>query len=99
MASGSEDHTIKIWNICTGELVFTLRGHTKPVNALISLPMNGYLVSSSDDCSVKVWDPNKGKLLFTLNGHSDSVTSLAKTSNGNVASGSNDHVIKIWHFW
>jgi len=36
VASGSSDRTIRIWNTQTGKLVHILRGHTRPVQRVIS---------------------------------------------------------------
>jgi|MGYP006415518107 WD40 repeat protein len=34
VVSGSEDNTIKVWNVATGRLEQTLNGHTDDVNSV-----------------------------------------------------------------
>jgi WD40 repeat protein len=57
-ASGSTDHTIKLWNTNFAGLIFraTLVGHSSSVKALAVLP-DGRLASGSTDLTIKLWDP------------------------------------------
>lgn len=59
IASGSDDGTIKIWEIDTRKCVQTLVGHTAPIRALsLSLftdSQGGYIVSISDDGTLRKW--------------------------------------------
>ena len=107
LASGSIDKTIKIWDLSTGKLIHTLKGHTQSVTSLaISPPVegsDGILLSGSADRSVKFWNLSTGKLVHTLKGHTQSITSLAinpangMSKNKTFASGSTDKTIKIWN--
>jgi len=54
LVSGSEDKTIKIWDVKNGQTIKTLTGHTDYVRALTVLP-DGSLVSGSGDKSIKIW--------------------------------------------
>ncbi|MHA1342111.1 MAG: ADP-ribosylation factor-like protein, partial [Promethearchaeota archaeon] len=49
------------------------------------------------DNTIKIWDAESGKLLKTLEGHSSYVYSVSFSPDGTkLASGSDDHTIKIW---
>ena len=54
LASGSNDNTVRLWEVESGRLVRTLAGHTGYVNALAGLP-GGLLASGSADRNVAVW--------------------------------------------
>ena len=54
--SGSNDETIKQWEISTGKLVKTYEGHTGWVFSVFV--DNGYLFSGSEDKTIKQWDTN-----------------------------------------
>ena len=97
VASGSGDHTIKIWQLRTGNLIRTLYGHSSWVSAIAISPDGQTLVSGSGDNTIKIWQLRTGQLLRTLVGHSKWVNSIAISPDGQtLASGSGDNTIKIW---
>lgn len=59
LASASSDHTIKIWNVDTEEVLQTLSGHSGWIYNLVVFK-NGNLASSSADKTFKIWDTNNG---------------------------------------
>ncbi|WRT63755.1 uncharacterized protein IL334_000680 [Kwoniella shivajii] len=55
--TGSWDKTIKIWNADSGELLFTLEGHTDFLKSLLILPLSSpLLLSTSSDRTIRIWD-------------------------------------------
>jgi serine/threonine protein kinase len=55
LASGSEDKTIKLWNLYTGQLLHTLQGHSNMVWSVAISPDGQILASGSDDQTIKIW--------------------------------------------
>lgn len=58
IGTGSDDTTIKIWNIQTGNMVTSFHGHSKCINILIHLSHfedNSIIASGSDDRTVRLW--------------------------------------------
>ncbi|MCU0516728.1 MAG: hypothetical protein MUC60_07630 [Oscillatoria sp. Prado101] len=55
LVSGSNDKTIKIWNLDTGTLQNTLTGHTDTVYSVAISPDGKTLVSGSNDHTIKIW--------------------------------------------
>ena len=50
IVSGSSDHTIRFWNVGTGEAAFKpFRGHTNEVLSVVFLPNGEYIASGSKD--------------------------------------------------
>ncbi|BAY31277.1 WD-40 repeat-containing protein [Nostoc carneum NIES-2107] len=97
LASGSEDKTIKLWDISTGKLLQTFNGHSSLIKTIALSSDGKKLASGSDDKTIKLWDISTGKLLQTFSGHSDVVNSVAFSSDGQkLASGSKDKTIKLW---
>ena len=98
LASGSNDNTIKLWNVKTRKLLQTLTGHSSLVSSVAYSPDGQTLASGSDDNTIKLWNVNTGNLLQTLNGHSKWVYSVAYSPDGQtLASGSADNTIKLWN--
>ncbi|MEA5559477.1 WD40 repeat domain-containing protein, partial [Nodularia spumigena] len=81
--SGSDDNTIKIWDMTkpkTGffgfiyerirsRLKFTLTGHSSFISAIALTPDGKTVISGSRDKTIKIWDVETGAQKFTLTGH------------------------------
>lgn len=55
LVSGSEDKTIKIWDVASGNLLQTLTGHGGKITALAFSPDGKTLASGSDDKTIRLW--------------------------------------------
>src|SRR5688572_1288834 len=55
LASGSNDHTIKLWDVATAKARRTLLGHTGRIESVAFSPSGQLLASASDDKSIKLW--------------------------------------------
>lgn len=95
LMTGSDDTTIKIWDIESCQEIRTLIGHTDRVRCLQFDDTK--LISGSDDHSVKVWNWRTGECISTYNVHIDGILGLHLDA-GLLASSSKDRTIKIWNF-
>jgi WD40 repeat protein len=93
--SGATNCLIQLWNPESGDLVDEFRGHTGPVNVLLTLP-DGRLVSGADDHSIRLWKLGTGAENGVLAGHCDAIRALAMRSDGRLASCGDDHTVRIW---
>ncbi len=98
LVSGSDDRTVRVWEIATGKCLQILQGHT---NSVFSVAFNadGHTVASgSTDQTVRLWDVRMGRCFKTLKGYSNSVFSVAFNNQGNlIASGSTDQNVRLWN--
>ena len=97
LASGSDDNTIKLWDVQSQGQIADLTGHSNTVLSVAFSPDGRTLASGSVDKTIKLWDVQSQKQIATLTGHSDSVWSVAFSPDGRtLASGSDDKTIKLW---
>ena len=54
--SGSEDETLRVWDLDSGKCLRELKGHTDIIRCVAVTPDGRRAVSGSDDKTVRVWD-------------------------------------------
>jgi WD40 repeat protein len=94
LASGSVDNSVKVWDLTTGDEVYTLSGHTDSVINVTFTPDGRRLISASRGREVKLWDlpagepgvaTPEGRVLaprWTLPDFSNSVWAMALSADG-----------------
>ena len=69
VVTGSDDHTVAVWDLDTGERLRELTGHRGAVTSVAVSPDGRHVVTGSDDHTVAVWDLDTGERLRVLAGH------------------------------
>ncbi len=96
-ASGSLDNTVKVWDLLSGKLLYTLKGHTNAVTECVFSSDGKTVFSASLDKTIKMWNVQTGEIIRTFRGHSSGVSSLALSRNNKVvAGGSWDGYVRLW---
>jgi WD40 repeat protein len=87
--SGSEDGTLRLWDLETGASLRTLAGHTGGVSAVLADGRRA--LSGSWDNTLRLWDLETGESLRTIKGHTDGVNDVfvAGAANGAV------HILRL----
>jgi WD40 repeat protein len=93
-ASGSNDTTIKIWDLNQGICLKTLMEHSHWITSLIFIERDNSLVSGSNDKSIKIWEVNDFQCLKTIQVNYE-IMSLLLLPGGYFASAGYNS-IKIW---
>ncbi len=98
LVSSSEDLTLKLWDLETGNCLQTFTGHAGWVMGVAISSDGSFLVSGSIDQTVKIWQTQTGECLRTLTGHADWIYAIALSPNDQwVASGGNDRTLRLWN--
>jgi WD40 repeat protein len=99
LATGSDDLTLIIWDIETGEPLRTQRANVNGGWTIwcVAWSPDGTKIASCSEATVFLWDAESGELQSTLAGHSNMVVSLAWSPIGTkLASASNDKTVIVW---
>ena len=95
--SGSDDGTVRLLDLETGNFLKVMEGHTDSVRS-VAISQNGTrALSGSDDCTLRLWDLETGNLLKVVEGHTHNVKSVAISNDATRAlSGSSDKTVRLW---
>ncbi|ETO11021.1 WD-40 repeat protein [Reticulomyxa filosa] len=110
ICSGSNDKTIRIWDIETTKQLITFIGHELLVMSIKygSNELLNTILSGSSDKSVRLWDIRSGKQIQVFNGHTNWVNAVEFSpflvnndnevggSSNVICSGSKDNTIRFW---
>jgi len=93
--SRSDDHTVRVWDLDTGEAVSVLRGHSKHIRDAVAVD-GGRVLSWSNDGTLRLWDAESGEPLEVLGEHTSSIYGAVRIAGGRVVSSSRDHTLRVW---
>ncbi|KAG7169590.1 TAF5-like RNA polymerase II p300/CBP-associated factor-associated factor 65 kDa subunit 5L-like, partial [Homarus americanus] len=97
LLSVSEDTTMRLWNLESGQAVALYRGHNYPVWCVAVGPLTMYVATGSYDNTARIWSTDCTYPLRTLAGHTQAVDCVAFHPNGTyLATGSCDRTIRLW---
>ncbi len=102
IVAGSDDGLIHVWNRVTGELLYSLTGHTGAVESLVINKAGTKVVSTGGDYldrdnSVRIWDLEQRQCQRILEGHTESVYCAHFNEDESLlVTCSIDKTIKLW---
>ncbi len=99
LASGSEDNTIKLWNVESGKQIKSLEGHASAVNSVVFSPDGKTLASGSGDTTIKLWNAETGQQIKSIEVLNFTVKSVAFSPDGKTLALCSDGntFIRLWN--
>ena len=104
LASGRRDGLIQLWDVATGQLLQTFRGHVDAISS-VSFSLDGLSIASTGkDATARLWDVATGQQKQLLAGYKGTVwhvkfypngLPLASDLKGDIG-GPNDENIRLW---
>jgi TIR domain/WD domain, G-beta repeat len=97
VATGSQDGSLRLWDINTGKTLSVLRDHLGIVSGMAFSPDGALLAGASWNGDVAVWAIPSGILFSRFTGHKDAIIGVAFGSDGKtLLSRSIDGAIQVW---
>jgi WD40 repeat protein len=97
LISGSQDKTIKLWNLETSQEIKTLSGHSDHICSVAYSPNGQILASASKDKTVKLWSVASGEEISSVKCTDSVIYSIAFSPDGKIlAAGSGDTTITLF---
>ncbi len=102
LLTGSDDNTLKLWNVETNKTIETLRGHHGWIAKATFSPDGQWAISASHDQQVRLWNLSgyeETRVLggHVLKGHGDAVLNAAVSRDGrHIATASRDRTARLW---
>jgi tetratricopeptide (TPR) repeat protein len=94
--SGSEDGTLRMWDVATGREVRKLQGHAGECYGIFS-PKNRQVLSYGRDGTLRVWDVATGREVRKWQGHAGGVLGAYFLSGGQqIISCGQDRKLRVW---
>ena len=97
VVSGSDDKTVRLWDLRVGQSVRLLRGSPAAISTVTVSPVGDKIAAGSDSGAIHLWDIGSGRQIGLLQGHTGPVHSAAFSANGEALStGGADCSVKVW---
>lgn len=107
LASGSDDKTIKLWDIASGKILYTFNGYEPPdfsdegklpdgLNSIGFSPNAKLIAGASDNDTVTIWDVATGAEKLKLNHDNDVIAVRFNLKGDKLVTAGKDGDIKIW---
>ena len=90
VATGSFDHTAKLWNVDNGDCISTYTGHEMEIVCLQFDPMSTQLLTGSMDKTAKLWNIETEQEIFQIEHDGEVISASFNMDGDKILTGSFD---------
>ncbi len=97
LLSGSEDGTMRLWDVNSGKELISYSGHFGAIQQATFFHSDERILSIAEQNTAKIWDTKKGTVLFELIGHEDNIKKFVISPDEKIIiTTSEDGAINAW---
>ncbi|MEZ4322404.1 MAG: WD40 repeat domain-containing protein [Myxococcota bacterium] len=97
IATGSKDHSARLWDVETGEELGMFAGHSGVVLAVQFSPDAAHLATGASDKTARLWDVATQEPLKQLSGHADWIVGIDYRPDGSaLVTAARDGSMRLW---
>ena len=96
LAAGNTEGILRLWNVETGQLKVSFKGHTDAIKSVAFSPDDKTLLSGSADRTARLWDVVTGQELLTFKDHKFPVHLVAFAPDGKRLATASHNEVKLW---
>ncbi|MDY7041311.1 MAG: ABC transporter permease subunit, partial [Chloroflexota bacterium] len=97
VAAGTQDGTVRVWDLANDWALRTLAGHTGPVTSVAFAYSGSNLFSAGHDGTVRLWNLASGQIEKVLDAGDGPLNGLALTTDGsNLATIGEGGIVRVW---
>ena len=96
--SGSDDRTLKLWDVQTGGVIKSFHGHTRSVRSVSISPDLTMIASGSLDNTIRSWDVQSGECRCVIDRPKGNINTIdfSPINPQLLISASGDHTVRHW---
>jgi len=98
LALAAKDGTIRVFDLASGKIVQTLKGHSAQPTAIAFAPTDGkHIASASSDKTVRAFTVATGETDYVWSSHTGAIVALAYSEDGHqIATASSDKSVRVF---
>ena len=95
IVTGGRDGQVKLWDVVTGENLYSVEAHRKGVNSVTFSPKGHLLASGGNDAIARLWEVDTGTNVGQMIGGTYAIPAIAFTPDGTSLAIVNGQVIRL----
>ncbi|WP_395737345.1 protein kinase domain-containing protein [Prosthecobacter sp.] len=97
VVTAADGPTARIWDSTSGQVKWTLAGHSDKIASVSFSPDGGRVITASSDSTATIWDASTGAQIAALRGHEGKIRNACFSADGSkIVTASTDKTARVW---